>query len=241
MKWADVWRWFLRIGWIWVGLMTGAASLILTIVGLSKDLATPGLLFWLSGFFCLMVAAFSVWLKMFHEVRELRQKVDSLLEVNLAFSEKDMRHGGQFQHYSTAVTNTSKTKTIKNCRVLWTSSAPTIDHMQITLHWSGRPNSDAPQGIDLGPGQTAVFDYLRIRDGRYEVVAAGDLKNGIVIPTRDYEIQLLATGEDVPYVTQTLVIKQAGTKNAAVFIKTGSETRRVWPKEGPHPVQPNPA
>jgi hypothetical protein len=62
-----------KLWWLWVGLMSGIASLVLYIIGLVKDLGTPGLPFWLSGYVCLVVAAGMVVYGLRREIAALKE------------------------------------------------------------------------------------------------------------------------------------------------------------------------
>jgi hypothetical protein len=209
----------------WWALMGGAAGVILSVLAAGFGIAGwywPSWAILLAGTVCIVLCSYRAW-------KKDRLQLDSLLETTLVFSEERMRYGSWEGHYSVAIENVSKTRTVRNCQVTWDSSVRKVEHMPIILHRSGRTDFKAPEGIDLAPGQTAVFDYLRIRDGKWEVVCARS-PDGIQIPPDEYEVHLMATGEDVSPVTQTLVIKQLGTKDAAIFIKSGEEIRQVAPK-----------
>src|SRR5207249_392166 len=117
-----------------------------------------------------------------------------------------------------------------NCKVSWHLSHPHVEHTPAILHRSGRESHSAAFSIDLGPGEIAVFDYLRVNQetGRWVIACDWD-PNGLEIKPQPYEVQLIASGEDVPSQTQTLLILPGPEKSVHIIIKSGKQLKRNSP------------
>ncbi|HEY7155007.1 MAG TPA: hypothetical protein VH575_13680, partial [Gemmataceae bacterium] len=165
--------------------------------------------YWLWAYAMIFLAAWWFTQRTREELAGEKKKNEDLEKKDLVFGEEGILSRGLLGsklHYSVAIKNTSKVRTIKNARVLLSGSEcggfgrdTRIPDLPVLIHRSGRHSHTSPEGIDLGPGESAVFDFLRIGEstGDWDIPVAWD-PNGQRIPRDRYKLTFMATGEDVP-------------------------------------------